>query len=203
MKIFGKSIKSTGFTLIELIVVFAIIALIFTFGVAYWKNYQIQKRFLTDFDSLVTKISEAQQAAKAYGKDPTGYSTTGTIRNGQTRDKYVCRLARKGMNATDTIDTYTGLTITTTAAVNPMTQSELNTKFNGVALNFGYKASSAADDYVYDFCFLFESDGTLYFPSPGYAYEDVRIDVAGNSGKLMKRIYINQLTGNIRTEDVK
>jgi hypothetical protein len=69
-------------------------------------------------------------------------------------------------------------------------------------LNFGQKSGTGVNDYEYDFCLLFEPDGTLIFPA-GYAYEDVRIDVEGDSGKMMKSIYINQLTGNIRTVDVR
>lgn len=208
MKTLRKLKKSHAFTLIELIVVIVIIAITFTFGMAYYKKYTIQKRFLTDFDKLVGTLKEAQIQARAHGKDSENYAGTGAMQNGQYHVQYICRMVMKtstGSAKYDKIDEFKEVKLFLQAGNAPMTNDRLMSQYEGVAVTFGSKSGNT---YAYDSVLLFGPDGTLYFPS-GYTGKTMYIEMQGGIdnrtgiASMIRRVTIDQTTGAITTQIIK
>jgi len=202
MKTLRKLRKSHAFTILELIVVFVIIAITFTFGIAYYKKYTVQKRFLTDFDKLVGTLKEAQIQARAYGKEPENYAGTGAMQNGQYREKYICRMVMKTSAGTakyDKINEFKEVKMFFQAGNAPMTNERLLEQYEGVAVSFGRKDE---DTYTYDCVLLYAPDGTLYFPS-GYAGKTMYIEMRTGDDSMIRRVFIDQTTGAITTRIIK
>lgn len=194
-----------GFTVIELLVTCTIIAILLAIGLAYWKSYQRKKTFNTAFDNFVGMLETAQNEAKAYGKDPTGFKETGSMKNNVFRNEQYMRLCRRGFGKTDKIENYKNLVVLISAANGPMTQDTINTEFNGVALCYGEKTGDGPDDYSYDWTLLFAPNGLLYWPGTVPGVEEIQIDLKDDktNPSMWKQIFIHQLTGNIRTVQVK
>ncbi|MCD4783952.1 MAG: prepilin-type N-terminal cleavage/methylation domain-containing protein [Candidatus Eremiobacteraeota bacterium] len=202
MKTLRELRKSHAFTIIELVVVIAIVAVIFTFGMAYYRKYTVQKRFQTDFDKLVGTLKEAQIQARAYGKDSENYAGTGSMLNGQQREKYLCRMVMKtsaGVAKYDRIDEFKDVKLFFQAGNAPMSDTRLLTQYEGVAVTFGCKNG---DDYTYDCVLLFGPDGTLYFPS-GYVGKTMYIEMRTADSSMIRRVIIDQTTGTITTQTIK
>ena len=199
-----------GFTLIEMMVVIAVSAIVFTIGMIAWRKAQIGRQFDTDFDKLVSTLEQARTYASKYGSSPENFSGSTTPSHQRSYDRHVCRLVINGINENDQIVVLKNTKISYDTGTNyalpigGMAQTLVDGNFKGVALMFGQESSGS---YTYDSTILFNPDGSVCYtpfaspPSPGVNEIKIIMETTDNSKK--GEIILDRNTGSIRSTKIK
>lgn len=203
MKFFKGSRKNFGFTLIEIIVVIAIVAILFTISLGRYNQYVRVRQFNAAFDNLKSTIEEAQAQARAYGKDPTGYQESGSLRQNVIRDKQFLRLVRRDLGKNDIIEEFVNVYTFISAANAPMTQARINSHYKGVAVTYGNKTGPGTNDFEYDWVLMFGPDGNLHLPGLDASVNEIYIEMSTRDNTHKSRLYIDRYTGRTRIERIK
>ncbi len=210
MKGFFERRNGPGFTLIEMMVVIAVAAIVFTIGLIGWKKAQVGRQFDTDFDTLVATLQSARTFAAKYGSPPENFSGSSTPTHGKSYDRHICRLVINGINDADQIKSFKNIKISYDAngsyalPAGGMTQNLIDGNFKGVALLFG---SESGNSYSYDSTILFNPDGSVCYtpfvtpPSEGIDKIKIIMETTDNSKKA--EILLDRNTGTITTNKIK
>jgi len=210
-----------AFTIIELLIVIAIIAIALSFGLLHYRRQLAFREFQTNFDKMVQQIKEAQAKAKAYGSLPSGYQGDEDPHTGETRD-YRVFIVNNGLGRNITYEEYNDVRLDFNFLIRPMNQQRMEEEFKGVCIAFGYNETGGdPDEYNFDNTLIFGPDGIPIMPSDGTVQAPSNIDLGG--GKIIKDefairmaiedssgntirdqwVFINSDTGLIRTDEAE